>query len=156
MLLNMLKNRLRLKRYVKIISTVILLSFLRFPVFGEPPMELQPTLNEGGTRYYSDSEIDYLAELDTLIEDLTEAAKEAIEKAAAEAARAATLASVDRESTAFREASLQRTEALRQQAEVLRWQTEAETRKRIGVRNTIITGLVCFIGGFLVGIVLQH
>ena len=107
-------------------------------------------MNEGGTRYYTDSEIDLL------IEDLTEAAKEAIEKAAAEAARAATLASVDRESTALREASLQRTEALRQQAEALRWQTEAETRKRAGVKNAIISGFVCFVGGLFVGIIVRN
>jgi hypothetical protein len=51
--------------------------------------------------------------VDTLIEDLTGAAHEAIEQAAAEAAKVAALASLEREATAIREAQhLQRENSL--------------------------------------------
>ena len=49
-------------------------------------------------RFYSDSEVN------CLIDEISEAAYEAIEKAAGEAARAAFLVSVEREAAALREA----------------------------------------------------
>jgi Zn-dependent oligopeptidase len=72
-------------------------------------------------------------EVDTLIEDLTEAAEEAIERAAAEAAKAAALAGIEREARAL--------------AEAQRWEREyRETRSR-GIKNTVITGVICFFAG---------
>jgi hypothetical protein len=82
-------------------------------------------------RRYSESEVD------TLIEDLTEAAHEAVEQAAAEAARAAALASLDREMAAM--------------AEAQRLQTENSRLEKSRVKTAVITGAVCFFGGLAVG-----
>jgi hypothetical protein len=99
-------------------------------------------LNENETRFYSSSEIDCLAELDTLIEELTVAAIEAIEQAAAEAAKAATLAAAEREAVLL--------------GEVQHWRFEANMRleaiaeaKKAGVRNTVLGTVI----GVLVGLV---
>ncbi len=104
----------RLKPCERIISVVILLSFLKFPVFAEPPTEQPPISTENLTRYYSDSEIE------TLIEEITEAAHEAIEQAASEAAKAAMLESLERETAALRE--------------VQRLRLEKENAKKAGFR----------------------
>jgi hypothetical protein len=72
-----------------------------------------------------------------LIEDLTGAAHEAIEQAAAEAAKAATLASLEREAAAIREAQ--------------HLQGENSRLKQSRVKTAIITGLICFFGGLAVG-----
>jgi hypothetical protein len=82
----------------RIWAIVLLLSFWRIPAYGEPRTTPRPTSSESGTRLYSEYEVD------TLIEDLTEAAVEAIEQAAGEAAKAAALASLEREAAAVREA----------------------------------------------------
>ena len=94
--------------------------------------------------------------MDLLIDEVSEAAYEAIEQAAAEAARAAALAALEREAAALREAA-------RQQAEALRWRMEAaanlqaETQaKRAGIKNAVITGLICLASGFIVGIVIRN
>jgi hypothetical protein len=76
-------------------------------------------------------------EIDTLIEDLSEAAKEAIDQAAAEAARAAALASLDREMAALSEAQ--------------RLQGENSRLKQSRVKTAVITGVVCFFGGLAIG-----
>ena len=96
-------------------------------------------MNESGTRLYSDLEVDQL------IDEISQAALEAIEQAAGEAAKAAVLASLEREAAAYREAA--------------RWQLEAEIRqeiikatKKTGTKNAVITGLICFLGGLAVGI----
>ena len=96
-------------------------------------------------RYYSDLEVDCLAELDLLIDDLTVAALEAIEQAAGEAARAAFLASLEREAVALREAA-------NQQAEALRWRNEAEIIRRAGIKNTVLAAVIGILGGLAVGI----
>ena len=140
----MRKNRWKLKRYVKITAVVILLSFLKFPVYAEPLTEQQQNSSESGTRLYSDSEVECLAELDRLIDEISEAAIEAIEQASAEAARAAMLASLEREAAALREAA-------HQQAEALRWRMEAETAKQQGIKNAVIAGVICFLSGFATG-----
>jgi anti-sigma factor RsiW len=72
-----------------------------------------------------------------LIDDLSEAAKAAIEKAAAETAKAAALASLEREAAAIREAQ--------------KWKGEAEAMKRAGIKNAVLTGVICFLGGLAVG-----
>jgi hypothetical protein len=75
--------------------------------------------------------------VDTLIEDLTGAAHEAIEQAAAEAAKAAALASLEREAAAIREAQ--------------RLQGENSRLKQSRVKTAVVTGLICFFGGLAVG-----
>jgi membrane protein involved in colicin uptake len=76
-------------------------------------------------------------EVDTLIEDLTEAAHEAIEKAAAEAAKAAALASLEREAAAIREAQ--------------HLQNENSLLKKSRVKTAVVTGVICFFGGLAFG-----
>jgi hypothetical protein len=76
-------------------------------------------------------------EVDTLIEDLTVAAHEAIEQAAAEAARAAALASLERELAAVTEAQ--------------RLHGENSRLKQSRVKTAIVTGVICFFGGLAVG-----
>ena len=89
-------------------------------------------------RFYSDSEIDLL------IEEITEAAHEAIEQAAGEAARAAVISMLEREVEAYREAQ--------------RWRLEAEANllaitqaKKAGVKNAILAGAICIVTGFVLG-----
>jgi hypothetical protein len=86
---------------------------------------------ESGTRQYSELEVD------TLIEDLTGAAHEAIEQAAAEAARAAALASLNREMAAT--------------AEAQRLHSENSRLKQSKVKTAVVTGVICFFGGLAVG-----
>jgi hypothetical protein len=76
--------------------------------------------------------------VDALIEDLTVAAQEAIERAAAEAARAAALASLEREAAAVREAQ--------------RLQGENISLKWGRVKMALVTGVVCFFAGTAVGV----
>jgi hypothetical protein len=76
-------------------------------------------------------------EVDTLIEDLTGAAHEAIEKAAAEAARAAALASLERELAAVSEAQ--------------RLQGENSRLKQSRVKTAVVTGVICLFGGLAIG-----
>jgi uncharacterized protein involved in exopolysaccharide biosynthesis len=83
-----------------------------------------------------------------LIDEITEAALEAIEQAAGEAARAAVLTMLEREAEALREAS-------HQQAEASRWRSEAETAKRKSFKNRIITGVVSFASGLIVGVLIK-
>jgi hypothetical protein len=115
----------------RILATVLLMSFWKIPVYGEPPTAQTRNSEESGTRQYSEYEVD------TLIEDLTGAAHEAIEQAAAEAARAAALASLDREMAAM--------------AEAQRLQSENNRLKQSRVKTAVVTGVVCFFGGLAIG-----
>ena len=83
-------------------------------------------------RRYSESEVG------TLIDDLTGAAHEAIEQAAAEAAKAAALAALEREMTAM--------------AEAQRLQSENSQLKKSRVKTAVVMGLVCFFGGLAAGV----
>jgi len=103
-------------------------------------------LNASETKLYTDSEVN------ELIDEVSQAAIEAIEQAAAEAAKAAVLASLEREAAALREAA-------RQQADAAQWRIEAELRqetikatKKAGTKNAVITGLICFFCGLAVGV----
>jgi len=96
-------------------------------------------LNESETKRYSDLEVDQL------IDEISQAALEAIEQAAGEAAKAAVLASLEREAEAMREAQRWRIQA------ELNQQIIKETKKA-GTKNAVIVGLVCFLGGLAVGI----
>ena len=87
--------------------------------------------------------------MDLLIDDISEAAYEAIEMAAAEAARAAALAALECEAAALREAQRWRVEAeLRQQAI-----TEA---KKAGRKNTLLAAVIGILGGLAVGVGIQN
>ncbi|GHV80636.1 hypothetical protein AGMMS49944_24270 [Spirochaetia bacterium] len=84
-------------------------------------------------------------EVDLLIDDITTAAVEAIEQAAAEAAKAAAIAGIEREAVLLRD----RAAAVR---EANHWKTEYKMVKGRGVRNMVITGVVCLLGGLAIGI----
>jgi hypothetical protein len=84
------------------------------------------------------------SEVDTLIEDLTVAAEEAIEKAAAEAAKAAVLAGLEREAASLAQAHYWA-------KETQRWEGEYRNTKKSGIRNAMITGVVCFLSGIVIG-----
>ena len=115
----------------RILAIVLLMSFWKIPVYGEPPTTRTRNSEESGTKRYSEYEVD------TLIEDLTGAAREAIEQAAAEAARAAALASLEREAVAMREAQ--------------RLQGENDRLKKSRVKTAVVTGVICFFGGLAIG-----
>jgi hypothetical protein len=139
---------MKLNCYKRILAIVLLMNFWKLPVYGEPQTTQTQNSKESGMRRYMQSgeaglpgknaEHFYTeSEVDTLIEDLTGAAHEAIEQAAAEAARAAALASLERESTAIREAQ--------------RLQGENSRLKQSRVKTAVITGVICFFGGLAIG-----
>jgi len=134
----MRRNKLRLRLYERIIAIVLLMIFLKYPMYAEQQTELPPNLKEKETRLYSDSEIE------TLIDEISAAALEAIEQAAGEAAKAAILSVIEREAEALREAA--------------KWKNQADINalavkeaKRAGVKNTVIAALIGIVGGFFVG-----
>ncbi|MDR2434206.1 MAG: hypothetical protein LBD47_06535, partial [Treponema sp.] len=128
----------------RILAIVLLMSFWRIPVFGEPQTAQTRNSEESGMRQYVQSgeaglpgknaEHFYTeSEVDTLIEDLTGAAHEAVERAAAEAARAAALASLEREASLLQAKELVVREAQRLQGENSRL-------KRSRVQTAVVTG----------------
>jgi len=142
----MRKNRMRLKSCGKIIAVVLLMTFLKFPMFAEQQTEQAQSLSENGTRLYSGSEVELL------IDEVSQAALEAIEQAAGEAAKAAVLSVIEREALLLQA----KAEALR---EAQKWRTQAEINamavkeaKKNGTKNAIITGLVCLLGGLVIGV----
>jgi hypothetical protein len=139
---------MKLSCYKKILAIVLLMSFWKIPVFGEPPTTQTQNSEGSGTRQYVQSGEAGLPgknaehfyselEVNTLIEDLTGAAHEAIEQAAAEAAKSAALASLEREAATIREAQ--------------RLQGENSRLKQSRVKTAVITGMICFFGGLAVG-----
>jgi hypothetical protein len=139
----MRKSKWKLKPCVRITAIVILLNLL-IPYQGYAEQPTQPPMNssESGTRLYTDSEVE------TLIDEISQAALEAIEQAAGEAAKAAVLASLEREAAALREAQRWRIEA------ELKQQVITETKKA-GTKNAVIAGLICFLAGLAVGTAIQ-
>ena len=143
----MFRSNRRLKNCGRIMLVVILMSLLSpFPVCAELPMEPTAILNENETRRYS------VSDLDLLIDEISAAAYEAIEKAAAESAKAATLAGLEREAVILREVTLL-------QADAQFWRLQAENNllaisevKKAGVKNAVIAGSLCLIGGLIFGI----
>jgi hypothetical protein len=129
--LNIWRRGMNYRLCGKILASVLLMSFWKIPVYGEPPTGGRPNSDGSGTRFYSGSEVE------SLIEDLSEAAHEAIEKAASEAARAAVLASLEREGAAIREAQ--------------RLQGENSRLKQSRIKTAVVTGLICFFGGLALG-----
>jgi malonyl CoA-acyl carrier protein transacylase len=128
----------RYRFYGRTTAIVILVSFLMNPVFAEAPTVILNDSGNGGMRFYSDTEVAQLAA------ELSIAAEEAIEGAAAEAAKAATLAALDREGTARREAAAALVEARR-------WEQQYRDVKMAGMKRTVITGVICFLSGFAIG-----
>jgi len=134
----MRKNGLRLKNYERIIAIVLLMIFLKYPMYAEPKTELPPNLSEKETRLYTDLEIE------SLIDEISAAALEAIEQAAGEAAKAAILSVIEREAEALREA-----EKWKNQADINA--LAVEQAKKTGIKNTVIAALIGIFGGFAVG-----
>jgi hypothetical protein len=80
-----------------------------------------------------------------LIDEISQAAYEAIEQAASEAARAAALAALEREAALVRQSQYWRNEAdMRQQA--------IKEAKQAGRKNTLIGVLIGVLSGLAVGI----
>ena len=90
------------------------------------------------TRFYSDLEIELLIE--------------EIREAAGEAARAAFLESLEREGAALQEAAHQRADATRWRIEAQRNLQAANDAQRARVKNVLLAGIVCFVGGFAFGV----
>ena len=80
-----------------------------------------------------------------LIDAISEAALEAIEQAAGEAAKAAVLSMVEREAVL-----LQAQMSLQKDVEQLK--SEMSLTKKKAVKNVVISGLVCFLIGLIVGV----
>jgi hypothetical protein len=83
-----------------------------------------------------------------LIDEVSQAAFEAIEQAAGEAAKAAALSAVEREGAALHEAEKWRT-----QAEINALETAKA--KRAGRKNAVIAGAACLLGGFAIGLAIN-
>jgi hypothetical protein len=126
-------GRGRLRQFGVMLLIVMLMSFLRIPVYGEPSTKGLIPSGGNGTKFYSEGEVQ------GMIEELTETATEAIETAAAEAAKAAALASLEREAAAL--------------AEAQRWEREYRGARRAGVKAAVITGVICLLSGFVAGAV---
>jgi hypothetical protein len=125
------RRSMNYRPYRRILAIVLLMSFWKMPVYGEPQTTHGTSSSESGMRQYSELEVN------TLIEDLTGAAHEAIEKAAAEGARAAALASIEREAAAIQEAQWLR--------------EENRGLKKSRVKAAVVTGMICFFGGLAIG-----
>ena len=96
-------------------------------------------MNEGEMRFWSDLEVELL------IDEISDAALEAIEQAAGEAAKAAVLTMLEREAAALREAQRWRLES-----EIL--SQEITQTKRAGRKNTVMGVLIGIFGGLVVGV----
>jgi acyl-CoA reductase-like NAD-dependent aldehyde dehydrogenase len=84
-------------------------------------------------------------EIDLLIDEISEAALEAIKQAAGEAAKAAVLSMVEREAILLRE-----TQRLRNETEALA--QEVTDTRRSGRKNTVLGVLFGILGGLAVGV----
>ena len=85
-------------------------------------------------RFWSDSEVELL------IDEISEAAIEAVEKAAGEAAKAAVLTMVEREAEILRELQTVK--------------NEAAALKKSRITTAVITGVICLLSGFTTGAIL--
>ncbi|MFP3041634.1 ABC transporter permease [Treponema primitia] len=130
---------MRYRNCGRITALVILVSFWSFPVSGEVPTVTLNDSGSGGMRFYSDSEVR------EIVEELSEAAEAAIEEAAADAAKAVVLAALEKEAALGRETAAAR-------AEARRWEGEYRESRSRGIKNAVIAGVVCFLGGIGVGV----
>jgi len=140
----MRKNKWKSRLCMRITAIVILLNLL-IPCRGyaEQQTEPPPNSSENETKRYSDLEVN------ELINEISEAALEAIEQAAGEAAKAAVLSVIEREAAALHEATRWRLEAERQKQNV-------KETKKAGTKNAVITGLACLLGGLAVGSIVMR
>jgi hypothetical protein len=121
----------------KIIAIGTLTLFLTtFPLCAEPPMRESGGLSEAGTKFYSE------AELNQAIDEVSAAAVKEIEAAAAESAKAASMAGLEREAA--------------QLAEIARLEKQNGELKKSGFKKIVISGLVCFASGVLIGAVINN
>jgi len=95
-------------------------------------------------RYYSDLEIELL------IDEISEAALEAIKQAAGEAAKATALSMLEREAAALREAQRWRIQAEAYSLEITAVRSNGRKNTVIGVLIGILGGLAVGIGGTLI------
>jgi hypothetical protein len=115
----------------RITAAVTLVSFWMSPVFGEQLRPPPGSSGGGGTRFYSECEVE------RLIEEMTLAAEEAIERAAAEAAKAEALASLEREAAAL--------------TEMRHWQGEYRDLKGKSMKRMLLAGCVGLLSGLVIG-----
>jgi hypothetical protein len=108
-------------------------------MYAEPLTEQPPNLSESEMRLWSDLEVDLL------IDEISEAALEAIEQAAGEAAKAAVLSMVEREAAMFQEVQHWRLEAENLSQEI----TQA---RQIARKNTVLGIVFGILGGLAVGV----
>jgi hypothetical protein len=80
-----------------------------------------------------------------LIEEISEAAYEAIEQAASEAARAAAIEALEREAALVRQSQFWKNEADKKAEEV-------QAAKKAGRKNTLIGVLIGILGGLALGV----
>jgi hypothetical protein len=104
-------------------------------MYAEPLTGQPQNSSESGTKYYSELEVE------TLIDEISQAALEAIEQSAGEAAKAAVLANLEREASILRDVQI--------------WQTEAEKAKKAKLKTAFFTGIICFLSGFTTGMILM-
>jgi len=128
------------KKGMKLCLVLPLIFSMNWMGYAMPHTEPGPISMPELERYYSDSE------LQTLIREIAEAAHQAIEVAAGEAARVATLAGLEREATAQVKAK----ESLLRMIELEGTLVEERAAFR---RKTIKVSLLTFLGGFAVGLV---
>jgi hypothetical protein len=79
-----------------------------------------------------------------LVDEISEAAYEAIEQAASEAARAAAIEALEREAALLRQSQYWKNEAEKQMQEV-------KAAKKAGNKNTLIAALTGFLSGLALG-----
>jgi hypothetical protein len=125
------RKKMKQKKFYRIIAIVMLLSFSTTAAFGEQPTTALSNSGNGETKFYSEGEVQ------GIVDELSTAAEDAIERAAGEAAKAAVLASLEREAAAITLAQ--------------GWQGEYLAAKRKGVKTAVITGVICFFGGLASG-----
>jgi hypothetical protein len=135
--MNTWSGNMRYRLCEKITAIVILMSFLTIRGYGEPPTAALNGYTGSGMRLYNETEVQ------GMIDELAEVAEEAIETVAAEAAKAAVMASLEREAAALAEAQRVRGEYAA---------LNAALKSRLA-RTAILTGAVCFLSGFVIGVV---
>jgi hypothetical protein len=80
--------------------------------------------------------------VEKLIDEISIAARESIENAAGEAAKAATLASLEKEAAML--------------AEIGRLKKQAAASKKNNMKNLVITGVSCFLSGAVVMAIISN
>jgi hypothetical protein len=125
------RRNMKYRLYGRILVVVLLMSFWKIPVYGEPLTGESKESGVSGMRFYNESEVR------GIIEELTMEAEAALETAAAEAARAAALASLEREAAAL--------------AEARRLQGEYKALKSRTVKTALLTGVMCLLSGLTIG-----